>query len=184
MGERLSELILFLFLFKSLVLYPTANLLIRFTHSACSSNSLMGTKYQWRQILWQSSSSAEISDANVRWHLFSFFAQKISSQKQKKTLSKYDSCALSKLQPGNRKLLFPRRSNDCYIYPGTTCWFLARRSDVTGEMSVISNNGCGRGCSGKQDGMREEKLGRTYVCTETGKRGVKCGANGGDWRIR
>lgn len=58
------------------MLCPTANLLICFTHSACSSNSLMGTKYQWRQILWQSSSSAEISDANVRWHLFSFFAQK------------------------------------------------------------------------------------------------------------
>lgn len=47
--------------------------------------------------------------------------------------------------------------------------FLPRRSDVSGEMSAISNNGCGRGCSGKQDGMREEKLGRTYVCTETGK---------------
>lgn len=64
------------------------------------------------------------SAANVRWHLF---------QEQKKTLSKYDSCALSKLQPGNRTSFVPRRSNDCYIYSGSTCWFLPRQSDVTGK---------------------------------------------------
>ena len=44
----------------------------------------MDMKYQWRQILWQPSSSAQISDVNVRWHLFSFCARKKNLPRNKR----------------------------------------------------------------------------------------------------